>query len=144
MDGYCNFSFPTRKNTKYSIRISYFYLLVVFSVTAIQYTRLVLCLYGTLTTVQTGVISRMISLVATEQGGKGRNSNWIAFIQFPRLTRYTSTKYHAVCSVNQTNAKYMYMASIHFDLLLCEGIKNKVDMKIFFFGDSTSENHNRI
>jgi len=38
----------------------------------------------------------------------------------------------------------MYMASIHFDLLLCEGIKNKVDMKIFFFGDSTSENHNRI
>ena len=43
--------------------------------TTIQSTRLVLCMYGTVTTMQTGVISRMISLVAAEQGGKGRNSN---------------------------------------------------------------------
>jgi len=33
---------------------------------------------------------------------------------------------------NQTKVKYMSIVPIHFDLLSCEGIKNKVDMKIFF------------
>jgi len=69
----------------------------------------------------------------------------IAFIQFPRVTRYTSTKHHAVCGVNQKkrkNVKYMSTVPIHFDLLLCEGIGKKKWIWKYFLRDSISENSN--